>query len=216
MTVTKQTSRQNRIDPWITWPVTLHRLRNHSPGVFTVDLVFDDRAGWEVIDRLAGIDFSNGGYREVFLRKASVPYDLLDWLDVHSPTHIIDASCDKEPSLRRFAVSQNDAGKLKISAIGPLGNSNSQIVFDSLRSNSTHQIGLLSTLELVAALRGLPRQLCIWTVSIASVEENCAVGTETQERIDECVKILAEELCLAVGLTEIDAKVELVESNDQP
>jgi hydrogenase maturation protease len=156
----------------------------------------DDRAGWAVIDRLSGIDNSNVAHREFVLRKASVPHDLLDWLEVHSPTHIIDASRDKVPGLRRFSVAHDDAGKLNLSPIGAISKEDPQFFFDSLRSNSTHQIGLLSTLELVAALGRLPRQLYLWTVSIASGEKNVGIGTETQERIDECILMIAKELFL--------------------
>lgn len=42
MTAVSDTSRYNRNDPWRTWPVEVRRFRNHSAGVFTVDLDFND------------------------------------------------------------------------------------------------------------------------------------------------------------------------------
>ncbi|MEQ1829607.1 MAG: Ni/Fe hydrogenase subunit gamma, partial [Pirellula sp.] len=42
MTVAKGTSRENHTEPWTTRPVSVRRFRNHSSGVFTVDLGFDD------------------------------------------------------------------------------------------------------------------------------------------------------------------------------
>ncbi len=64
----------------------------------------DDRAGWEVIDRLHDVV-----PQRIVLRKASVPHDLLDWLDVTTETHLIDARCDKVPGLKRFNMQLDDA-----------------------------------------------------------------------------------------------------------
>jgi NAD(P)H-flavin reductase len=41
MNVTSETSRDNRNDPWCTRSVEVHRFRNHSAGVFTVELDFN-------------------------------------------------------------------------------------------------------------------------------------------------------------------------------
>ena len=61
MTVTNQTSKRNHIEPWITWPVTLHRLRKHSAGVFTVDLVFDDP------DSAAHFEYAPGQFNMLYV-----------------------------------------------------------------------------------------------------------------------------------------------------
>jgi hydrogenase maturation protease len=152
----------------------------------------DDRAGWEVVDRLDG-DVS----KNIFLRKAAVPHDILDWLDNHSPTHIIDASCDNVPGLQRFNITQDEAGKVQLSVVGSTSSLSADSARKSLRSSSSHQLDLLSAIELAATLHRLPRQLTLWTISISSVEKNGDVGVEMQERINECVTVISKELCYA-------------------
>jgi hydrogenase maturation protease len=149
----------------------------------------DDRAGWEVIDGLSRVVPKN-----FVLRKAAVPHDLLDWLDVDCPTHIIDASFDRAAGVRRFKITQDAAGRLHLLAVDSTDPTDTESALKSLRSSSTHQIDLLSTLELVAALHRLPRQLALWTVSISAVEKVGDVGLETQERIDECISAISKEL----------------------
>ncbi len=185
----------------------------------------DDRAGWEVIDRLtsarnqkslpaSGIepealaDFLRCGSasasgsigKSVVLHKASVPHDVLDWLDVEAQTHIIDASYDTFADVRRYAITQDTSGKLLLTALGSLGTTNAGIAPESLRSSSTHQLDLLSTLELSATLGTLPHELFLWTVSIASVAsvaKNGDMSEETQNHIERCVLAIAKELCHA-------------------
>jgi hydrogenase maturation protease len=149
----------------------------------------DDRAGWEVIDRLA-----RDVPRNIVLRKASVPHDLLDWLEAESPMYIIDASSDKVSGVRRFDLRNDNEGKLSVTATNATKVVNENFVSTSLRSNSTHQIDLLSTLELAATLERLPRQLTLWTVSIEAIEKNGDLSAEAQELIEECVSAISKEL----------------------
>ena len=182
----------------------------------------DDRAGWEVIDRLTSArsqkplpaswiepealaephhkksaSASGSIGKSVVLQKASVPHDVLDWLEVHAITHIIDASYDTFPEVRRYAITQDVSGKLLLTAVGSEGTTNAGIAPDSLRSSSTHQLDLMSTLELSATLGKLPHQLSLWTVSIASVAKNGDISKETQIHIEKCVLAIAKELCHA-------------------
>ncbi len=149
----------------------------------------DDRAGWEVIDRLHGVVSKN-----VFLRKAAVPHEILDWLDITFETHIIDASCDKAPGLQRLNITLDDAGVLQLSVVDSCYSLNAESTRESLRSSSSHQLDLMSTIELAATLHRLPQQLALWTISISSVEKNGDVASATQERIDECVAAIVQEL----------------------
>jgi Ni,Fe-hydrogenase maturation factor len=195
----------------------------------------DDRAGWEVIDRLAaarsekslpaswiepeaedephhlqsgcvssstcmvernGVKTlgSRWAYGNVLLHKATVPHDVLDWLQVPVLTHIIDASCDQVPDIRRFAVVKTDSGKLQLTAVNSIAMTIVEFDAESLRSHSSHQLDLMSTLELSAVLGTLPRELYLWTVSVASVEKCGQVSKGTQVRIDGCARAIAKQL----------------------
>lgn len=149
----------------------------------------DDKAGWEVIDR-----FVPNASENLILRKAAVPHDILDWFDVDFPTHIIDASCDKSPGLRRYSVTLDDNCQLRFSITRPNGKVEEGLATQALRSSSTHQIDLLSTFELAALLKRLPRRLTLWTISIVSSQKCDDVATQTRMRIDECVTTISKEL----------------------
>ncbi len=149
----------------------------------------DDRVGWDVIDRLAPL-----APKWNVLRKATVPNDILDWLEDDQTTHIIDASCDDLPGLRRFDITRNDAGQLLASFSDTLGSKNASFTFSALRSNSTHQLDLFSILELVVVLGRLPRQLVLWTISVKSIAKNSDIDPATLERVQECVGRIAKEL----------------------
>jgi hydrogenase maturation protease len=149
----------------------------------------EDQAGWAVIDGLSRVVPKN-----CILRKAAVPHDLLNWLDVDSPTHIIDASVGRTTGVKRFSVTQDEKGKLQLVAAESTALISSESILNSLRSGSTHQINLLTTLHLVAAIGRLPRELVLWTISIKSSEKHGEVGSKTRDRINQCVSTLAKEL----------------------
>jgi hydrogenase maturation protease len=173
----------------------------------------DDRAGWEVVDRLSiarnepealaephrkqSASASGSDSKVVVLHKASVPHDILDWFDVQSPTHIIDASCDPLSEVRCFAITQSISGRLKLNKVDSIETASTSLSSESLRSSSTHQLDLISTLELSATLGTLPRELFLWTVSVTSVVKNGKISHETQMRIDRCVAAIAKEICHA-------------------
>ena len=144
----------------------------------------DDQAGWEVIkqlsDRLVG-DFT--------FRKASVPHDILDWLHSELNLHIVDASLDSEPGVRRHAIRQQPDPSVQINQLQPLSADFAEMTFPDVRSSSSHQLDLLSVLKLASTLGKLPNQFILWTVSMG----NC-MGTGTASRVSECARRIANEL----------------------
>lgn len=173
----------------------------------------EDIAGWEVIKqlktKLPGVAgnvvtserSSIARTDAIELRTASVPHDMLDWLDPHSPMHIVDARLGGKRLLGRFAVRQQEKStELELVAASDNGTPTHCMKFseiaENLRSGSTHQFDLLSVLQLSATLGKLPKQLTLWTVPIMSSEFGC-VSDETNAAIHECAQQIAKELAHA-------------------
>lgn len=179
----------------------------------------DDMAGWEVVDRLLddrlsaatsqlkADDASIGDRRplalrdssQVELRKASVPHDLLDWLEADRVTHLVDASVDPHAAVRRFAV-RREGEALQFVFTSPWEPEQDQMQrcdldLSQLRSNSTHRIGLPEVLQLASELGRLPQQLTLWTVSTeVSMNGGYGISEPTEERVLECAQLLRKAL----------------------
>ncbi len=157
----------------------------------------EDRAGWLVVDRLQPEwEFrSSSGGASIRFEKAAVPHDLLDWLDTADTVHVVDASMDAVPSVRRYEVRANaDSERLELVAGD---HSQTSQLLHGLRSSSSHQFDLLQVLQLGWSLRRLPRRLVLWTISVVAVEADDAVSSETQLRIGECTRRISGELWCA-------------------
>ena len=153
----------------------------------------DDRAGWEVIDRLADETF-DGSPTIPFLRRASVPHDVLDWLQNESLTHLVDAGSSGDRRIHRFEISLNQSGRLcsRTSASEVLPQLD--LALAKLRSGSSHQFDLLSALQLAATLGRLPRQVVLWMVPVVTVERNAAMNEKTLDLVAECAARIQQEL----------------------
>ncbi|MCY2977802.1 MAG: hypothetical protein NTU79_03950 [Planctomycetota bacterium] len=149
----------------------------------------DDQAGWEVIKQLS--DRFTG---EFTFRKASVPHDILDWLHSELNLHIVDASLDSEPGVRRHAIHQQPDQTLQINQLQPWSADFAEMTFPDVRSSSSHQLDLLSVLKLASTLGKLPNQFTLWTVSIELSCKNDGMGTGTASRVSECARRIANEL----------------------
>lgn len=152
----------------------------------------DDRAGWEVIDRIAdklslqqfgslssdslfdqtqpGVE-DNSGH---ILRKASSPLDILDWLDVDCETHIVDAATGITTGFVR----------VDIAALS---------LFDSLRPGSSHGVELAEVMQLVAALDTVPKQLTVWGVEAALFAMNGDLSEVTRQGVNACAEAILKE-----------------------
>lgn len=165
----------------------------------------DDRAGWEVIDRL---QLRLGGGSQLAFRKAAVPHDVLDWLDPGLRLHLVDACAADVSGVQRLELRFSAPGQLAFSgqpnqdcctggqaACGP----DDEITrrFAALRSRSTHQFDLLTTLELASALGCLPARLTLWTIAIDSAQPNAEIGPAAGTRVIQCADRIEQELAHA-------------------
>ncbi len=163
----------------------------------------DDRAGWEVIDRLS---MRLSGLSHVALRKAAVPHDVLDWLNPQLRLHLVDACAADVPGVQRLEVLGTNAGHTfcgqASSEDGDATQGQAWKLNDfqllrrlaTLRSRSTHQFDLLSTLELASAIGSLPTRFTLWTIAIDSAQQNAELGNAARNRVVQCVERIEREL----------------------
>jgi hydrogenase maturation protease len=135
----------------------------------------DDQAGWLVVDELSQA-FS--GEDHVVCRKASVPIDLLDWIEPFDAVHIVDCGiasfaeqsdglCFEVPAVWQFLwdgsalvweVERSDGQTVASSAtvIGSL--------LKSLDSRGSHDFALADVLALGSQLQRLPSHITVWAI----------------------------------------------------
>ena len=144
----------------------------------------DDRLGWEVADRLS----QNADLRGEFsFRQASIPTDLLDWLDGVACLHFCDACRTSSPpgALHRWEwdrshLTPQDRTLPAFSA--------------GLRSAGTHAWGLMDVLSLANELARLPERVTIWGIEGLRFEPGQPMSPETIERLPGIVDTITESL----------------------
>ncbi|MEZ6133483.1 MAG: hydrogenase maturation protease [Pirellulaceae bacterium] len=156
----------------------------------------DDRAGWEVIDHLEN-RVSKPTERPLLLYKAAVPHDILDWLHRDVQLHIIDACSSVDRSVARFEIVQDESSGLQVRSTTATSVSQASIVLKYLRSNSSHQFDLLSTLQLAAVLGSLPPRIVLWTIPMITTEKTADLSPQSLEYIAVCAVRIRQELCHA-------------------
>jgi hydrogenase maturation protease len=116
----------------------------------------DDQAGWTIADRLREKLEPIG---DVSVRRASVPIDLLDWLDGIECLHVCDAyeSAAEPATLHCWEYSPRSAALSH-----GRGDASELQNFASLRSTCSHDFGLMAVLELASRLGRLPAQVIVW------------------------------------------------------
>jgi Ni,Fe-hydrogenase maturation factor len=146
----------------------------------------DDRAGWEVVERLG--KQPGPAYQ---LRKAAVPHDILDWLQPEIVTHLVDANNLGVAEIGCYHVRYAPHDAADISLVSRCGQAAEQLW---LRSSSSHHFDLLATLRLAAVLKVLPDNCTLWTIPVVAAEKNGAVHPRTTAYIAECVSLLTRKL----------------------
>jgi Ni,Fe-hydrogenase maturation factor len=156
----------------------------------------EDAAGWEVIHALDHLLPTSAGQTTSPVKtcKAVVPYDVLDWLESAASVHLIDASLDASPAVRRFSIQATTDGDLLLTGTDETGQDTDRRSFPQTRSRSSHQLDLGSVLQLAAALRRLPPRLVLWTISVKSSDKRQAISPGTRQRIEQCARWIVCEL----------------------
>lgn len=132
----------------------------------------DDQAGWLLIERLAKeVD-------QAYLRKASVPHNLIDWTDGCDALHIVDA-CDSGRHVMRIELSD----ETHLDQIDKL-----------MHGHSSHHFGISQVIELGRLLEKLPRRIVVWAIPGESFGPGQTVSDLCQQQIDRCADLLSAEL----------------------
>lgn len=162
----------------------------------------NDRIGWEVIERLETVHPSaqtksgNG----LLLRKATAPIELLDWLEWDLTVHIIDSVIGDCPSIKRYRIVQKN-GHLQCIPDPALGSPKTiancstaplASLFETLQSKSSHQLDLISTLELASVLERLPSRLFLWTVAVEPMVTPFDLCPIAEARASECASQISD------------------------
>ena len=132
----------------------------------------DDRAGWQLIDAL----ISRKQHSSVELRKASVPHDMIDWMDTCHWLHIVDA-CESESVVQRLDCSQG------------------QVAIENMtRSGGSHQIGVGNILELAESLGRLPQHVTLWAIPATQFQANKEISKSCSSEVERCANLIQGEL----------------------
>ena len=164
---------------------------SRQPGILIAGLGSahgDDRAGWLVAEQLAS---DNAVQIEVVIRKATIPLDLIDWLDGVDTLHVCDAcqTLQQGALLRQFFWSEGQLIPCETEGGSPA------LSFSSHRRVGSHDFGLLEVLQLAETIGRLPRQVFVWAVFGSAFQPDdimtastCQAVAETTEQIREALK----------------------------
>jgi Ni,Fe-hydrogenase maturation factor len=162
----------------------------------------DDQAGWKVIERLEPLQWQ---WPSVELRQATVPHDLIDWLEGKATLHLIDGCiCNGHVSdgdnlpYQRFewvedAIDLESSLRFEDTEQRPLATTVLERRIE-LRSGGSHQIDALSVLELAACLHRLPKQVVIWAIPGKGFGPGKVLTESCEHAMASCIVRLTEEL----------------------
>ncbi len=133
----------------------------------------DDKAAWEVAELLA----TRLTVKSV-IKKASVPINLIDWLEDIHELHIVDA-CNgggRPGELLRFEWGIDHPK------------------FPALWKSGTHDFDVLSVLELARTLKRLPERVIIWGIVGTKFEPSGDLSSEIQSRLAAIANTIGKEV----------------------
>ena len=166
----------------------------------------DDQAGWLVVEQLATECPDNP---DIMVRRASIPLDLLDWMEGVDVLHICDAceATETPAKLHRFTYRAGTDGPASGGHESPDDCTRSAVhqgidmprcplSLNSLRCRGTHDFGLPEVLRLAEATQLLPPKIIIWAIAGSSFLPECTVGRKTYEAAMEVANAIVRELRL--------------------
>jgi hydrogenase maturation protease len=127
----------------------------------------DDQVGWSIADALAEL------LPGVATRKASVPADLLDWLERVDLLGVCDACRGGGPAgtVQRFEW-ERSTGPARSSILASM---------ERVRVSGTHGLGLSAVLDLAQRLGRLPDRILVWGIEGQAFE----LGEELSPRVKD-------------------------------
>jgi hydrogenase maturation protease len=148
----------------------------------------DDQVGWMIAQGLLG-DFDSSD--EIIVRQASVPLDLMDWVDGIDCLHICDA-CQGDAAAGTLHRWEYKAATSAVSNLrrAPMG----QPAFARLRSTGSHDFGLIAVLELADRLGLLPSQVVVWCIEGRQFEIGQTVSPEILGNLSEIKGVIARAI----------------------
>jgi len=173
----------------------------HSLLVGVGSMLGDDQIGWMVAERIAG-KLSTGpavsGSAErgaafllkspsgnISVRLATIPLDVLDWMDGVRRLHVVDACRSLHPAgkvhrLDWSILATNTANDSRDSAL-------------RIGGNTTHDFGILEVLKLAEQTGRLPDEVVIWAIDGKRFELGDRITDEVEQVVSSVVdRILAE------------------------
>ncbi|MCA9071825.1 MAG: hydrogenase maturation protease [Planctomycetaceae bacterium] len=158
---------------------------NQSPNTLFVGLGSphgDDQIGWLVVDRLICVDDRPSG---LVIRKATIPLDLLDWLDGIQRLVVCDAM---EPTSTRVDLQHwtwcRAADKIPTGLLTQLFR---------VRTGNSHDYQLAEVLDLANRLDKLPPRIEIWGIPTIQCEYGHPISDELLDELSTiCEDILSE------------------------
>lgn len=137
----------------------------------------DDQAGWLVAGQLAEElrDMEN-----IDVRLATVPLDMVDWMDGIRQLHIVDACQSENPAGTVHRINWNNQSGRRTSPVRFSG-------------NNTHDYGVTDVLLLAETSEQLPDEVILWAIDGKKFELSSDMDPEVRAGVGKAVhQILAE------------------------
>ena len=133
----------------------------------------DDQAGWMLIERL-----SQQVSAETQLRIASVPHNLIDWVDGCDALHIIDARDSGETVMRIELGDQDSAERIDVLT----------------RCQSSHHFGIGKVIQLGQVLGKVPPRIVIWAIPGKNFGPGQGISDLCRQQVESCAELIVREL----------------------
>ena len=147
----------------------------------------DDRAGWLAAEKLAAECRDDP---DITVRKATIPLDVLDWLEGIEILHVCDA-CEATHGQRKLHRFTWDAGQL-VHADNSI-DADRHATLRTLRSGGSHDFGLPDVLRLAAEIQQLPKQVIIWAIEGTGFQPEDKMTDKTRSAVSQAVREILKE-----------------------
>lgn len=149
----------------------------------------DDQAGWLVADELTRQN-PEGGF--ISVRKASVPLDLLDWLENVNVLHVIDAYdvAGYVEKLRKFRW-------LNGQMICQYDNAPAESVLNQQSARSSHGFSVPDVLRLAEKTGMLPETIVVWAIPGSNFQPGARLSEQCKNNICKAATEIVAELSVA-------------------